>query len=164
MRALRSLIVPVVLLACALGVGAAHGGTKPSILGYPYGPQCPGGGYDNTYDRWTMSTCNCTSYVAWALQANGRRVDWFEVGQMDAHNWPRVARDAGIPTGSAARVDAVAVWPKVTPPFGHVAFVTAVHPDGTFDVAEYNLERRYLFDARYRVSPAGVTFVYVPRR
>jgi surface antigen len=83
---------------------------------------------------------------------------------MDAHNWPRVARDAGIPTGSAARVDAVAVWPKVTPPFGHVAFVTAVHPDGTFDVAEYNLERRYLFDARYRVSPAGVTFVYVPRR
>lgn len=152
-------------LVVALGSAASGAAPKqPVILAYPYGRECPAAGYENTYDRWAMSTCNCTSYAAWALAANGLRVDWFEAGQMDAHNWPRVARDAGIPTGRTPRVDAVAVWPKLTPPYGHVAFVTAVHPDGTFDVAEYNLLRRYRFDARYRVSAAGVTFVYVPPR
>jgi len=157
------LLLPVLVVA----LGSAASGTaqtKPVILAYPYGRECPAAGYENTYDIWAMSTCNCTSYAAWALAANGRRVDWFQPGRMDAHNWPRVARDAGIPTGTAARVDAVAVWPKLTPPFGHVAFVTAVHPDGTFDVAEYNLQRRYRFDARYRVSSAGATFIYVPPR
>ena len=160
-------IVLLAVVGCALGLAGATGGAprkQPVVLSYPYGRQCPAAGYDNTYDRWTMSTCNCTSYVAWALDANGYRVDWFELGEMDAHNWPRVARQAGIPTGRVPRVGAVAVWPKLTPPWGHVAFVTAVHPDGTFDVAEYNLPRRVLFDARYRVSPAGVTFVYVPPR
>ena len=161
MRALLLLPVLVVVLGAATSSAAP---AKPVILSYPYGRQCPAAGYENTYDRWTMSTCNCTSYVAWALDANGRRIDWFELGEMDAHNWPRVARDAGIPTGTVPRGDAVAVWPHVTPPYGHIAFVTAVRPDGTFDVAEYNLQRRFRFDARYRVSPAGVTFIYVPPR
>ena len=51
--------------------------------------------------------------------------------------------------------------------FGHVAVVTAVHRDGSFDVAEYNLpgsDPDFLFDRRTAVSPYGVTFVYVPRR
>ena len=163
MRALGFLVAGVCAVAVASATGSAAT-AKPVILSYPYGRQCPAAGYENTYDRWAMSICNCTSYVAWALDANGRRVDWFEPGEMDAHNWPRVARYAGIPTGPDARVDAVAVWPHATPPYGHVAFVTAVHPDGTFDVAEYNLRRKYRFDARYRLSPAGVTFVYVPLR
>jgi surface antigen len=137
---------------------------KPAILGYPYGRQCPAAGYAERVDRWLMDTCNCTSYVAWALAANGRRIDWFRAGQMDAHNWPSVAREASISVGRSPGVDAVAVWPRLSPPWGHVAFVTAVHPDGTFDVAEYNLLHRFRFDARYRVSPAGATFVYVPLR
>ena len=153
--------------AWALVFATATGGAapvRPVILSYPYGRQCPAAGYEDRGDRWNMNTCNCTSYVAWALDANGFRVDWFELGEMDAHNWPRVARDARIPTGPTPRVGAVAVWPHLTPPYGHVAFVTAVHPDGTFDVAEYNLRRRYRFDARYRVAPAGATFIYVPLR
>ena len=116
---------------------------KPAILGYPYGRQCPAAGYPERVDRWLMDTCNCTSYVAWALAANGRRIDWFQAGQMDARNWPSVAREAGISEGRSPRIDAVAVWPRLSPPWGHVAFVTAVHPDGTFDVAEYNLLRRF---------------------
>jgi surface antigen len=111
-----------------------------------------------------MNTCNCTSYVAWALQANGRRVDWFQLGRMDARNWPGVARYAGIRQGRVPEVGAVAVWPLLSPPYGHVAFVTAVHRNGTFDVAEYNLLRRFRFDARYRLPPVGVSFVYVPLR
>jgi surface antigen len=58
----------------------------------------------------------------------------------------------------------VAVWPRLSPPFGHLGYVTAVRADGTFDVAEYNLRRRFAFDARSHVASSGVTFVYVPRR
>lgn len=112
-----------------------------------------------------MDTCNCTSYVAWALAANGYRIDWFIPGAMDALNWPTVARRGRIPIGSHARLGAVAVWPKWGK-FGHVAFVTAVHADGKFDVAEYNLPEgvEFGFTRRSGVSPAGVTFLYVPRR
>jgi hypothetical protein len=156
------LIVGCVLAAAPTACDAGSG--KPVILAYPYGPQCPVAGYEDRGDRWNMNTCNCTSYVAWALDANGRRVDWFQLGRMDARNWPEVAREAGIPEGHAPEVGSVAVWSRLSPPYGHVAFVTAVHPDGTFDVAEYNLRRRFRFDARYRVSATGATFVYVPLR
>jgi surface antigen len=161
--------VLVVIAASILGlvVAPALGGAGTStlvILDYPYGRQCPAAGFAEQGDRWNMNTCNCTSYVAWALAANGRRVDWFRLGEMDAHNWPRVAAEAGFGEGTAARVAAVAVWPHLSRPWGHVAFVTAVHPDGSFDVAEYNLRRRFRFDARSHVSPVGVTFIYVPPR
>ncbi len=155
-------------LTATAAVGAPSGGGgqsgRPVVLGYPYGRQCPAAGYADRDDRWNMTACNCTSYDAWALEANGRRTDWFRAGEMDAHNWPLVARAEGIPEGGVARAGAVAVWPRLSPPYGHLAFVTAVHPDGTFDVAEYNLLRRFRFDARYRVSPGGATFIYVPLR
>lgn len=151
------------LLVLAPPTGGA-GPKRPTILGYPYGPQCPAAGFAVRVDRWNMDTCNCTSYVAWALDENGFRIGWFQPGQMDAHNWPEVARESRIPEGRMPRVGAVAVWPRVTPPWGHVAFVIAVHPDGTFDVAEYNLLRKFRFDERYRVSRAGATFLYVPLR
>ena len=117
-----------------------------------------------------MYACNCTSYVAWALTANGQRIDWFIPGAMNAWNWSHVASLAGIPSGPTPRVGAVAVWPRLARPFGHVAYVTAVHGDGTFDVAEYNLGRRfgfppYTFDRRAGLEPDDdVVFIYVPKR
>jgi len=112
-----------------------------------------------------MNTCNCTSYVAWALAANGYRTDWFVAGSMDARYWPEVAERHRIATGHRARVGAVAVWPE-SGKFGHLALVTAVHADGSFAVAEYNRPGgvRFGFDRRARVSLEDVTFVYVPRR
>ena len=144
--------------------GGGADSKTPLVLGYPYGRECPAAGYAKTGDRWNMNTCNCTSFAAWALAANGQRVDWFRAGQMDAHNWPAVARASGIPVGTMPRVGAIAVWPHLSPPWGHLGYVMAVHADGHFDIAEYNLRRQFLFDARYDVSPAGVTFIYVPRR
>jgi surface antigen len=133
--------------------------------GYPYAAHCPGAGIAERVDRWNMYECNCTSYVAWALAANGQRTDWFVPGAMDAANWPRVAAAAGIAAGHVPRVGAVAVWPRLSK-FGHVAYVTAVR-GGLFDVAEYNLpiagaEESFAFDVRTDLSPRGVTFVYVP--
>jgi surface antigen len=153
--------------AVAASVPAATGmpmARTPYVLGYPYSRECPEAGYEKQSDRWHMNTCNCTSYVAWTLSANGQRVDWFRLGEMDALNWPRVARMSRIPTGSLPRVGAVAVWPRLSLPWGHLGYVTAVRPSGSFDVAEYNLQRRFEFDARYRVATSGVTFIYVPRR
>ncbi len=167
MHALRRPLTVAAIVGCMLAaVPSTDGaGTKaPMILGYPYGRQCPAAGYQVRVDRWNMNTCNCTSYVAWALDASGRWVGWFQAGEMDALDWPRVASLAGIPEGRAPRIGAVAVWPRLSPPYGHLAFVTAVHRDGTFDVAEYNLRRRFRFDARYRVSTGGATFIYVPFR
>jgi len=120
-------------------------------------------------DRWSMDACNCTSYVAWALWANGRRTDWFIAGAMDARNWPHVARLASLRVGLIPRVGSVAVWPALSPPFGHVAYVIGVEHDGSYDVAEYNLPRwagwePFAFDTRRHVSKAGAVFIYVPRR
>ncbi len=115
-----------------------------------------------------MYECNCTSYVAWALSANGQRTDWFIPGSMDAHNWAHVARLRGIPVGKLPRVGAVAVWPRLSE-LGHVAYVTRLEPGGGFDVSEYNLpavgdEDSFAFDVRRDVPRDGAVFLYVPKK
>ena len=88
---------------------------------------------------------------------------------MDARNWAHVAKLASLEVGALPRRGAVAVWPKLEPPFGHVAYVTGVESDGGFDVAEYNLPSAsgsgpFVFDRRRDVSRSGAVFIYVPRR
>jgi surface antigen len=161
-------VLVVLAVAAAIAVAPSASG-KVIVNGYPLAGRCPAAGVRDDVDPWLMSSCNCTSYVAWALQANDQRTNWFVPGAMDAWNWPNVARRAGVPVGAAPRVGAVAVWPKLAPPFGHVAYVTAVHRDGTFDVSEYNLGPafgypRFTYDARRDVAAAGAVFIYVPRR
>src|SRR5438132_1311676 len=149
-----------------LGQEAAPG--RAVLYGYPYAARCPAAGYADAVDRWGMYTCNCTSYVAWALRANGQRTDWFVRGAMDAWNWPHVARLARLSVGTVPRAQAVAVWPKLGKPFGHVAYVSGVEPNGGIDVGEYNLPDTvlpaYTFDVRKDVPPTGALFIYVPRR
>ena len=138
----------------------------PIVYGYPYAARCPGAGFADVVDRWGMYACNCTSYVAWALRANGQRIDWFVPGAMDAWNWPHVARLARFRVTALPRVGAVAVWPKLAPPFGHVAYVTNVHRNGTMDVSEYNLPNAFTpfaYDHRIDVAPANAEFIYVPK-
>ena len=113
----------------ATGVASAsnrqgHGRGGLIVYGYSYASRCPGAGIGKVVDRWGMYACNCTSYVAWALQANDQRIDWFVPGAMDAWNWPNVARRAGLVVDGDPAVGAVAVWPQLARPFGHVAYVT----------------------------------------
>jgi surface antigen len=163
--------VTVAVLAGATPAAPASGtpGSRLTVYGYPYARNCPVAGIAERIDRWRMYVCNCTSYVAWALQANGERTDWFIPGAMDARNWPHVATLAGFRLGSRPSAGAVAVWPKLFHPFGHVGFVTRVHSDGTFDVSEYNFPAasgfaHFLFDQRDNIPGRGVVFIYVPRR
>ena len=159
-----SSIAVVVLVLATAGTGAAT--TRPLVTtGYPYARDCPAAGRRDDVDRWRMDTCNCTSYVAWALAVNGYRTDWFVAGAMDAWNWPNVARRAHLVVGTEPRTGAVAVWPRWGR-FGHLALVTAVDSDGTFEVAEYNLPGglRFRFDRRSGVHAGRVSFIYVTRR
>lgn len=116
-----------------------------------------------------MYMCNCTSYVAWALRANGQRIDWFIRGAMDARNWPHVAELARLPIGTRPRARSVAVWPNAARPFGHIAYVVGIESDGDVDVAEYNRPvigsfDPFTFDIRDDVPVTGAVFIYVPRK
>jgi surface antigen len=61
----------------------------------------------------------------------------------NAIDWSNRARMAGIRVSTTPKVDAVANW--LYQPYGHVAFVEAVNPDGTVLVSEYN----YVTPGRY---------------
>jgi surface antigen len=85
---------------------------------------------------------------------------------MDAGNWPHVAELAGIRVGRKPAVGAVAVWPKLARPFGHVAYVTGLEPGGGIDVSEYNPPdglTPFGYNARDDIRPAGAIFIYVPK-
>jgi surface antigen len=161
------------LLALAATSGAAchearagDPSSPPVTAGYAYASRCPSAGIADDVDRWRLDMCNCTSYVAWALQANGQRIDWFVAGSMDAWNWPHVARLAGLTVGTRPVVGSVAVWPNLSPPFGHVAYVTGVDRDGGIDVSEYNrpgAPHPFAYDRRADVDPVGAVFIYVPK-
>jgi surface antigen len=157
----------VALIAMSPASRAARTNT-PIIYGYPYAPTCPLAGVAKRVDRFGMYACNCTSYVAWALHANGLRTNWFIPGAMDAFNWPHVARLKGLQVVSTPAVGAVAVMPRLGGRLGHVAFVTGLGRGESFSVAEYNLpsltsSTHFEFDVRNDVSSAGTEFILVPR-
>jgi surface antigen len=164
-RAPSVVVVAASVALIAAGVSRSATPKPPVTIGYPYAASCPQAGDRDDVDRWSMNTCNCTSYVAWALEQNGYRTAWFILGRMDARNWPDVARLSNFAVGDRPRVGAVAVWPRWSP-FGHVAFVTAVRANGSFDVAEYNVPGRppFQFSHRTGLSTRGAQFIYVPRR
>lgn len=90
-------------------------------------------------------------------------------GAMDAWNWPHVARLPGLRVDQHPQRGAAAVWAKLSPPFGHVGYVTAVDPDGGFAVSESNFPpasgfQPFLFDQRHDVPVVrGVVFIDVRR-
>ena len=164
-----ALLCAGVALAAPAGVRAGASSPARIVYGYPYADRCPGDGLADVVDRWGMYACNCTSYVAWALSANHQRVDWFIRGSMDAWNWPNVARLSHLVIDRTPVPGAVAVWPQIGRPFGHVAYVTGVGPGRTIDVAEYNYPgpngtKTWGFETRSFVRPDGALFIHVPRR
>ena len=97
---------------------------------------------------------NCTDYVAWKLESigvsstdargNGNGGEW------DDNNATLVT--ATPQPGMAA------VFDNFAPPWGHVAFVEAVHPDGTVTLSEYNFGTSGSFGVRSgSPSSLGIT-------
>lgn len=100
---------------------------------YPYKGQTSGG------DRWNFIKGQCTSFSAWAINNRvGVGLHNYYKGPHwgNAINWDNAARSVGIPVTGTPRPGSVAV--RNSGRYGHVAFVTRVHSNGTFEVDEYN--------------------------
>lgn len=102
------------------------------------------------FDRYGFPNRQCTAFVAWRL-SNTNRVD-LPVPPGDATTWddrlaPYAAVDARPAVGAIAHWNANESFGGLgAGPLGHVAWVQAVHPDGSVTIEQYNLgdEGRYL--------------------
>lgn len=75
----------------------------------------------------------------------------------NANTWVSRASSQGYATGSTPRVGAVAYQPASS--LGHVAYVEAVHNDGTVTVSEMNWRGLYVVTER-RVAASTFTYIY----
>lgn len=107
----------------------------------------PNGGYPNNLqncfvdsnalsygiDPWGYGCRQCVSYTAWkVLQKTGKPAMYWG----NANQWPASARRVGYQTGGAPRAGSVAVM--TTGPYGHVAWVESINPNGTLNISQYN--------------------------
>jgi surface antigen len=147
-------------------------GTEPSVLNYlsqsaTYGWGFQGGCYYNghAYPNYGYACGNCTWWVAYqrALAGNPLPTD---LG--NANTWGTIAQQFGIPVGTTPSVGAVVVWSMVNGcnqynsyycSYGHVAYVTAVHTNGTITISEMNRVGWNTPDYRI-VSSIGHEYVY----
>lgn len=116
----QRIIVPGGTKAAAVARSVTRGSTYhfTGTLSYGYN------GYDYGY---------CTWWVAKLRAAAGNPVP---VGLGNASTWYYRATAFGLPTGSTPRVGAAVV--TSTRGAGHVAYVTAVHDDGSITISEMN--------------------------
>jgi len=128
-------------------------GTEPSAVAnvsatYGWGSQATYG--YNGYDPG-----NCTWWVAKLRAAAG---DPLPTDLGNASTWGILAAQYGLPVGTTPAVGAAVVMSTVGE--GHVAYVTAVHPNGTITISEmdYNYELFYV-DSR-TIPGAGYTYIY----
>ncbi len=128
-------------------------------------------------DPWGFPMRQCTSYVAWFLNAHGLpfgRVTRGPVGIGhfdDASTWDAGARAAGYPISSVPVVGSVAQWRAGEGSLagcsyragddGHVAVVVKVFPNGSVEVAEYNGTTRQF---GVRVDRGAPRYLYIGSR
>jgi surface antigen len=80
----------------------------------------------------------------------------------NAYTWDERAAAQGFPVDGAARQGDVAVWEQWSngaAQNGHVAYVEAVHGDGTITISEWNWGRAYVRTVR-RIAAAGLRFIH----
>lgn len=109
----------------------------------------PTSGYDPRGFAWAQ----CTSYAAFAVSTYSSYKDfqnnWRGQHFGDANTWNFAARAAGIRVDQTPAVGAVAQ--RMVGQWGHVAYIIAVHDDGSFDINEYNHVHPKEFSTRYNV-------------
>lgn len=104
----------------------------------------------------------CTGYAAFAVAHYSKYKDFTNNWRNGSHfgngkEWPAGARQAGIPVDTTPAVGSIAS--RITGRSGHVAYVTAVHPDGSFDVNEANFVKPHVFGSRTNLR-VGSDFHY----
>ncbi|GEM_PF-5612868 len=101
----------------------------------------------------------CTGYAVWAVRSHSDfkdfRNDWRGAHFGNANHWAIAARQAGLKVSARPSVGDIAQTTRFAN--GHVAYVSAVHTDGTFDVVEANWASRHTMGMRTHLR-AGVDF------
>lgn len=120
---------------------SGSGTTYPAKDDYPYKGQTTG------VDPWNFYKGQCTSFAAWALRSRvGVPFHNQYLGQTrwgNAKEWVTAAGNAGVPVYNSPKAGDIAV--RLGGTYGHVAFVTSVNANGTFEIDEYN----YLYADAY---------------
>lgn len=112
-------------------------------------------------DDWAFYWGECVSYVAFMIRTHSPHTDFHNLWRdgkwqpEEAHfgnakMWDERAKAVGVRVDTTPAVGAVAQHSRNG--YGHVAYITAVHEDGTFDVNEYNHGPRHKFGTRSHVS------------
>ena len=144
---------------CLYGSGVTCGDYN---WGYPYGGSSPPFGAPfGPYDPWGYQYRNCTSYVAWKIASISTSpiINSLLSGLGNAAQWP--SNVPGNWIDSSPRVNDAAVDPNVAAGQGHVMFVTAVNPDGTINVSQYNVVPGE-YSTATEMSTSGLTFIHFP--
>jgi surface antigen len=124
----------------SVAIPVAHGGNGS------YSIVSVGGSYPvRAGNRFSFGYCTWYVYNKRAVPWLGNAWQWF--GQAQSYGWA---------TGQTPRVGAVMVtWESS---FGHVAYVEAVNPDGSYIVSEMNFVRWDVIDER-QIKPGGVPLI-----
>lgn len=147
------------------GVGAV-GSIQAGDTYLPYWQQHGGApGRDTGVDPWAFYWGECVSYAAWMVRTTTKHTDfvnnWHGAHFGNGGEWAAGARAAKIPVDTTPAVGSIATRTSGT--WGHVAFVTAVNPDGTINVSEYNHAGHHIYGERKNVkwnSGGGDGFTY----
>jgi CHAP domain len=107
-------------------------------------------------DNWLSYTFgNCTRYVA-------EKYSWIPAGLGNAKDWLANAQAKGLTISNIPVPGAVAVYGSGIGPFGHVAAVEGVNPDGTFNVSEMNFDAFNTVDRRTSTMKNVIGFILPP--
>lgn len=128
-------------VALALAVGALLAGAVPAAASgndYPYSAQSN----PDAVDPWGFYQRQCVSFVAW--RSHQRGVDLVSNGRTpwgNASHWDEQAHALRKAVDHTPSVGAIAHWNEYEDDagrYGHVAYVSAVHADGSVTIEDYN--------------------------
>lgn len=109
-------------------------------------------------DPWSFYWGECVSFTAWKVRTTSKYKDftnnWTLNGRSahfgNAKEWEAAGRQVGLQVDETPAAGAIAV--RRSGSAGHVAFVSAVHPDGKIDIAEYNHAGHHIYSERKNVD------------
>lgn len=116
-----------------------------------------------TVDPWGFFKRECVSFVAWRMRQAGASRNgvlfknyWGTASNGlnhwgNAYEWDNYAAALGYAVNTTPSVGAVAQWNQNeggTGSFGHVAYVSAIAPDGSVTIEEYNGSNTHVYRQR----------------
>ncbi|MFT4294381.1 MAG: CHAP domain-containing protein [Micropruina sp.] len=134
----------------------------PGPIGDDYPANLKRAARDALVDPWNFYNRECTSFVAWRLNSANKvgftnqykgAARWG-----NAKTWGTVAQQRGVAVDNRPVRGAVA-WSSAGE-FGHVAWVAAVHGDGTITVEEYNYNWNGNYNTR-RVKASSFQYIHI---